>query len=293
MNIGFIGLGNMGAPMARNLVHSGHALTVYNRTRKEIEGAAFFTSASQLGASADVLMTMVADDAALRAVMLEEKGAIHSMKRGAFHVSMSTISVALSKELTALHAERGQIFVSAPVFGRPDAATAAKLWVVSAGPLFAIDKCRPLFEVLGQGIFVVGDDPPAANVVKLCGNFMIASTMESLGEAMAFARKSGVKASDLLNVLTGSLFNAPIYKNYGTLIAEERYEPPGLRMRLGLKDLRLVLAAADAVDAPMPTASIVHDTMLTAVANGLGDIDWSGVGRISAERAGLGTKPRI
>jgi len=200
---------------------------------------------------------------------------------------MSTISVAKSQWLSKLHAQCNQGYIAAPVFGRPDAAAAQRLFVVAAGPRALVDRCQPLFDAIGQKTFVVSEDAPAANVIKLCGNFMIASMLEILGEAVALARKSGVDAGTYLDVVTGSLFNAPVFKTYGGLIAQERYEPAGFKAALGLKDARLVLAAADAAAVPMPVANLVHDRLLTLVAQGRQDLDWSALARLSAEQCGL------
>jgi 3-hydroxyisobutyrate dehydrogenase-like beta-hydroxyacid dehydrogenase len=200
---------------------------------------------------------------------------------------MSTISVALSRRLAAAHRERNQNYVSAPVFGRPEAAAAAKLFIVAAGPAAAVERCRPLFEVMGQKTFTVGEDPSGANVIKLTGNFLITTVIESLAESLALVRKSGLDANQFLEVLTNSLFNAPIYKTYGGLIAAEKFSPPGFKLPLGLKDNRLLLAAAEEKSVPMPMASLVRDRFLSALAQGLGESDWSAIARISAKEAGL------
>ncbi|PYV22329.1 MAG: 6-phosphogluconate dehydrogenase [Acidobacteria bacterium] len=290
MNVGFIGLGNMGQPMARNLLKAGHHLLVYNRTRSRAEellaeGARLAESARD-ACRGDVVITMLADDRAVEEVVT---GAdlVSNLAPNTVHVSMSTLSVALSRRLAELHAQAGRAYVSAPVFGRPEAAAAAKLFIVAAGPAAAIDQCRPLFEALGQTTFVVGLDAPAANVVKLAGNFLIASLLESLGEAVALVRKSGVDPKRFLEIMTDSLFAAPVYKTYGSIIVQQRYQPAGFKVPLGLKDVRLILAAAEAAAVPMPIASLVRDRLLTAIAQGHQDLDWSVVARIAAENAGL------
>ena len=290
MNVGFIGLGNMGQPMARNLLKAGHHLLVYNRTRSRAEellaeGARLAESARD-ACRGDVVITMLADDRAVEEVVT---GAdlVSNLAPNTVHVSMSTLSVALSRRLAELHAQAGRAYVSAPVFGRPEAAAAAKLFIVTAGPSEAIERCRPLFDALGQKTFVVGPDAPAANVVKLAGNFLIASVLESLGEALALIRKSGIDPARFLDFLTSSLFTAPVYKTYGAIIVQEKYHPPGFKAILGLKDVRLALAAAEAAAVPMPIASLVRDRLLTAIAQGHQDLDWSVVARIAAENAGL------
>jgi 3-hydroxyisobutyrate dehydrogenase-like beta-hydroxyacid dehydrogenase len=200
---------------------------------------------------------------------------------------MSTMSVAISRRLVAAHRERGQHFVSAPVFGRPDAAKAAKLVIAAAGPADQIARCQPLFDAMGQKTYVVGDDPPAANVVKVAGNFLITVVIESLGESFALIKKSGVDADKFLEVLVGSLFAAPVYRTYGPMVAANNFEPVGFRMALGMKDNRLVLAAAEDVAVPLPLASLIRDRMLAATAQGMADADWSAIARLSLKEAGL------
>jgi 3-hydroxyisobutyrate dehydrogenase-like beta-hydroxyacid dehydrogenase len=200
---------------------------------------------------------------------------------------MSTISVALSDRLAEAHRNEGQAFVAAPVFGRPEAAAAAKLFVVAAGAEAELTRCQPLFDAIGQRTFIVGDKPSAANLVKLSGNFLLAAMIECLGEAFALVRKGGVDPHAYLEILTTTLFSAPAYKTYGTIIADQKYEPAGFKMSLGLKDIRLALAAADALATPMPVASLVHDHFLSGVAQGAGDSDWSALARLAAVNAGL------
>jgi 3-hydroxyisobutyrate dehydrogenase-like beta-hydroxyacid dehydrogenase len=301
MKVGFIGLGNMGQPMARNLLRAGYELAVYNRTRSRteklrIEGAYVADSPLDVALHAEVLITMLPDDHAVEEVIFggsdvvggEVRGALHVLGRGATHVSMSTISVRLSQRLAEMHSQAGQAYVAAPVFGRPQVATAAKLWIVAAGPPNQIERCRPLFDTMGQGVFVVGEEVGAANVVKLAGNFMIASMIETLGEAFALVRKSGVEAKQFLEIINGVVFKSLIYENYGIRITEERYEPAEFKLRLGLKDMRLVLEAAESVSAPMPLVSLIRDHFVSAIARGQGEIDWLGLARVSAENAGLG-----
>ena len=291
MNIGFIGLGGMGLPMARHLCQAGHTLTVYNRTRARADqlkhaNPVVADSPAAAGRDADVLVTMVADDAALEDVILGPQGALAALPRGAIHVSMSTISPALSRRLAERHRAAGQAYVAAPVFGRPDAAEAKKLWIVAAGPPDALERCRPVLDAMGQGVIVAGDDPPRANVIKLAGNFMLAAAIEAMGEAFALARKHGVAPAELLDVVN-RLFRSPIYENYGKLIAEQRYEPAGFKLKYGLKDIRLALQAAEEATAPMPLASLMRDRYLSAVARGWADIDWAGLARVAAADAGL------
>jgi 3-hydroxyisobutyrate dehydrogenase-like beta-hydroxyacid dehydrogenase len=290
MKVGFIGLGRMGLPMARNLIKARHALTVYNRTRQRAEilrteGALVAAHPSDV-CGVDVLITMLADDQAASDVVFGNE-LVAKLPEGTVHVSMSTISVALAKRLVKAHRSAGKDFISAPVFGRPQAAEAAQLAIVVAGPPEAIERCRPLFDAMAQDTFVVGKNAPEANTVKLAGNFLIASVIESLGEAYALLRKSGVDPERFLEVMTSTLFTGPVYKTYGNLIAQEQFEPAGFRVPLGFKDISLVLAAAEAVSAPMPIASLVRDHFLTVMARGRQELDWSSLAQISAENAGL------
>ena len=203
---------------------------------------------------------------------------------------MSTISVDLSRRLNQAHSEHKQNYISAPVFGRPAAAEAAKLFIVVAGPESTVQKCDPLFSVIGQRTFKIGADPIQANIIKLSGNFMIANIIESLGESIALVRKYGVDPQTFVDFFTNSLFNAPIFKIYGDLVAGEKYEPAGFKLRLGLKDVRLALAAADAAEVPLPAASMIHDHFLAAIAGGMGDLDWSALARVASQNAGLKAK---
>jgi 3-hydroxyisobutyrate dehydrogenase-like beta-hydroxyacid dehydrogenase len=291
MDVGLIGLGGMGTGMAKSLLRAGHRVTVYNRTQTRAEAlradgatvAAMAADACKTG----IVMTMLADDAALEAQVFGDGGILASLPRGGVHISCSTISVALSDRLTSVHSAAGQEFISCPVFGRPDAAEGGRLAVVVGGPSQTIDRCKPLFESLGPKLLVVGEKPSLANVVKLSGNFLIASVLESLSEALAFARKSGVDAAMLLDFLTSTLFNAPVYKTYGGLIVEGNYDKVGFALPLGLKDVRLVLQAAETKNVPMPIASVVRDRFITAIARGNANKDWSALGLIAAEDAGL------
>ena len=291
MDVGFIGLGNMGQAMARNLVKAGHSVTVYNRTRAKMEtlaseGAKMAESLTD-ACHRPVLITMLADDQAVEAAFFGDGHGLSALAHGAVHISMSTISVALSDRLAEAHRTAGHAYVAAPVFGRPEAAAAAKLFIVAAGAEGALAHCQPLFDAMGQRTFIVGGKPSSANLIKLSGNFLLAAMIECLGEAFALVRKGGIEPHLYLEILTNTLFSAPAYKTYGTIIANQQYEPAGFKMSLGLKDIRLALAAADALAAPMPVASLVHDHFLAGVAQGAGDSDWSGLARLAATNAGL------
>ena len=292
MKIAFIGLGNMGLGMAHNLIKAGHQLTVWNRTRSRAEGlnASVANTPADAAREAEIAITMLADDHAVSSVVFGTDGLLKTLPASAIHSSMSTISVELSRRMNQAHSEHKQLYVAAPVFGRPTAAEAAKLFIVVAGSETAVQKCDPLFTVMGQRSFNIGTDPIQANIIKLSGNFMIANIVESLGEAIALTRKYGVEPQTFVDFLTNSLFNAPIFKTYGDLVAGEKYEPAGFKLRLGLKDIRLALAAADAAEVPLPAGSMIHDHFLAAVANGMGDLDWSALARVATQNAGLKQK---
>lgn len=286
MRVGFIGLGQMGSAIAANLLAAGHELSVWNRTPEKalplVEKGARLAESPVDAAQGEVVMTMLADDAALDAVVYGEHGILGSP---ALHVSHSTIGIALAERLAADQADR---FVSAPVFGRPAAAQTAKLFVVAAGDSAALDQCEPLFAAIGQRTFRVGDRPPAANLVKLSGNFMIMAAVEAMAEAMTLAEKGGVPPQALLEVLTGTLFDAPVYHTYGEILLKQRFRPAGFAAPLGLKDMGLADAAASALRAPMPFLGIVRDHLRAAIAQEGADIDWA-AGALAVRRAaGLG-----
>jgi 3-hydroxyisobutyrate dehydrogenase-like beta-hydroxyacid dehydrogenase len=276
--------------MAANALAAGLELTVYNRTpakmqtlvQKGAHGAVRVADAC-LG---DAVVTMLADDGALESAAFGSDGVIGVLGKGAIHVCMSTISVGLSERLAAAHADAGQRYIAAPVFGRPDSAAAAKLFIVAAGAQDAVDACMPLFNALGQRTFYFGDKPQVANLVKLSGNFLIGSVIEALGEAMALVGKAGVDLRQYLDLLTSTLFSAPVYKTYGTLITEQKFEPAGFAVPLGLKDIRLTLAAAETLRVPMPLASLLRDRLLTLLAGGGEALDWSAIAQLSAKDSG-------
>jgi 3-hydroxyisobutyrate dehydrogenase-like beta-hydroxyacid dehydrogenase len=290
MKIGFIGLGQMGAGMAANLVKAGHDVSVYNRSPEKTEPliALGATHAATVAATADAdfVFTMLADDKALTAVASGDSGLIAAMKPGAIHISCSTISVTHADSLTAAHETAGQHFVSAPVFGRPEAAAAAKLFIVACGVPAAITACQPLLDIIGQRTFVMGETPSTANLIKLSGNFLIASVIESLGEAMALVAKGGVDLPAYVDLLTSTLFAAPVYKTYAGLIAAGNFSPPGFAAPLGQKDIRLALAAAEDLQVPMPIASLLRDRFLALLANGGANLDWSALGKLAAKDSG-------
>jgi 3-hydroxyisobutyrate dehydrogenase-like beta-hydroxyacid dehydrogenase len=291
MKVGFIGLGHMGAGMAASLLKAGHDVTVYNRTRTKVEalvaqGAKAAASVSD-ACGGDAVITMLANDDVVESVVFSDCGIIDSLLAGAIHISSSTISVALSERLEAAHAKAEQRFVAAPVFGRPDVAATGQLFVVAAGAPDAVKSVAPLFDAIGKRTFVISETPKAANLVKLSGNFLSASVIESLGEAMALVAKAGVDRRQYLDILTSTLFGAPVYKIYGELIADGKFEPAGFAAPLGQKDIRLTLAAAEDLRVPMPVASLLHDRFLTLMAHGGDKLDWSAIGKLAAKDAGL------
>jgi 3-hydroxyisobutyrate dehydrogenase-like beta-hydroxyacid dehydrogenase len=290
MDVGFIGLGQMGAGMAGNLVTAGHRVTVFNRTPARAAPllAAGATAAANVAEACrgDAVVTMVADDDALEAVVLGDAGLLTTLASGALHVSASTISVALAERFTAAHAAHGHRFVSAPVFGRPEAAAAGQLFIVAAGRDDAVAAARPLLDAMGQRTFVLSETPKAANLVKLSGNFLIACVLESLGEAMALVDKGGIDRHEYLELLTSTLFTAPLYRTYGGLIADRRFEPAGFTVPLGQKDIRLALAAAEDLKVPLPIASLLRDRFLTVRAHGGDHLDWSAIGAVAARDSG-------
>ena len=291
MKVAFFGAGNMGEPMAANLLRAGYEVTAYNRTRSKIEplaaaGARIADSPAAAVAGVDAAITMLANDQAVRDTMLID--ALSALPAGAVHMCTSTISVALSKELAAAHAAHGQGYVAAPVLGRPEAAAAKQLWVMAAGPKDQIERCRPLMDAIGRGVSVMGEQPWQANLTKIVVNFMIASVLETLGESAALVRKAGMDVHAFLDVVN-ALFNSPVYANYGKIVADRRFEPAGFRLVLGLKDITLALDAAGGERVPLPLASLIRDRYLDAIAHGQGDADWSALSEVSARHAGIET----
>jgi 3-hydroxyisobutyrate dehydrogenase-like beta-hydroxyacid dehydrogenase len=294
MKIGFIGLGRMGSAMAANLVKAGHHVTVFNRSpekrRTLVALGAHEAARIAEACRGEVVITMLADDAAVSNVTLGDGGIAASLPKNAIHVSMSTISVGLAKELARAHSGAGQRFISAPVFGRPEAAAAAKLFIVPAGEPRAIEACLPLFNALGQKTVPIGSEPSTANLVKLSGNFLLASVIEALGEAIALVSKAGVDGRAYVELLTSTIFPAPVYGTYGGLIAAKRFEPAAFTAALGLKDIRLALAAAESLDVPMPLGTLLHRRFLRLLAQGGENLDWSALGGL-AGRDSLDSEP--
>ncbi|HTI18226.1 MAG TPA: NAD(P)-dependent oxidoreductase [Trinickia sp.] len=288
MDIGFIGLGSMGQAMAENILKAGHRVRVWNRSRERAQplaalGAELVDTPAAAFAG-DAVFSMLADDAAACEVF--DARLLENAPRDLVHVNMATVSVACAEKLAREHAARAIHYVAAPVMGRPDVAAAAKLTIIAAGPAEAIDRVQPIFDAIGQRTWRLGALPQHANVAKLAANFMLASAVETLGEASALLSGYGVAMSDFLDVITNSAFPGPVYSGYGRLIAQDTYEPAMFKARLGLKDVRLALAAADACAIPLPVASVVRDSLLDAVAHGDGEKDFAVLGRVAARRAG-------
>jgi 3-hydroxyisobutyrate dehydrogenase-like beta-hydroxyacid dehydrogenase len=275
--------------MARNLIGAGYELTVYNRSRAKAEALGSGVKIAESPADAvrdrEVVITMLADVTAVQSVSSGDSGIAHALPKGSVHMGCSTISTSLARSLAAEHAAHGQQYLSAPVFGRPEAALEKKLLVVAAGEEATVKRCAPLFEAIGRQTFVAGTEAWQANAVKLCGNFMLASMLESFGEAYAALRKAEVDPHFFLDVMN-ALFGSPVYAKYGKMIADEAFQPAGFALHLEFKDTRLAIEAARELGSPLPIASLLHDRFLEAIALGMSEIDWSGVARISALHAG-------
>ncbi|UOE51569.1 NAD(P)-dependent oxidoreductase [Mucilaginibacter sp. SMC90] len=291
--IGFIGLGNMGTSIARNLIDSGYHLQVYNRTLSKIDelGTDNVTKClSPAEAAADVpfLITMVSDDEVLRESTVGDGGILKTLQPNAVHISMSTISPETSVELAKLHEQAGSRYLASPVFGRPEAAAARKLWICISGDEQTKADARPILDLLGQQVVDFGPTAGGANVVKIAGNFMIMASMEMMAEAFTLAEKNGLSRTLVSDFFSSTLFNAPIFQNYGKALAGKQYQPVGFKAKLGYKDARLAFKLSQTSEMPMPIANAVHGRLLTAVARGWGESDWvEGIGRGVSEDAGL------
>lgn len=290
MEVGFIGLGHMGKAIAANLIRAGHRLCVWNRSagpaQELVALGARIAAAPADTARGEVLMTMLADDAATRAVLVEG-GVLDRAPRGLVCVNLATVTLALVRELARLARERGLDYVAAPVFGRPEVAQSGKLNIVASGDPATLARIAPLLSVIGERTWPISGPPERANAVKLAGNFMIASAIETMGEAAALVRAYGVSSGDFLAILTSTLFSAPVYQVYGRFIAERHYQPAAFPLVLGLKDVRLALEAGEAAHVPLPFASVLRDQFLDAIAAGKADHDWAALAEVSARRAGL------
>ncbi len=290
--VGVVGLGGMGSGIASQLLTAGHKVRVYNRTTTAAyplvaKGALRADTAADAVESGGIVITMVANDAALEAVVGGDGGFLEKLGRGGIHISMSTISVALARSLAARHEAHGSAWVAAPVFGRPEAAASGKLWILQSGRAEAKARVRPVLEALSQGLFDSGEAPDAAPVGKIAGNFLIASASEAMGEAFALLQKSGVDARVFHEMMAKSIFACPIYANYGRFILDRAFTPPGFKLSLGAKDVGLALAAGAETQTPMPLAGLLRDRFLSAMAQGRGELDWTSIALNAAADAGL------
>lgn len=289
MKVAFLGLGAMGLPMAANVAKAGHELTVWNRSPKSLD--AFAEPKPQLAASiaeavrdAEAVLTMLADDHALDAVVAG--GLLDALGPGAVHVSMSTIGIATAERLASTHRERRRAYLAAPVLGRPDVAAQARLWIMAAGDPDAMARVGPVFQAVGRGVTEFGAEPWRANLVKLANNMLIGAMMEAIGEACGLMRKGGIATERFMEVVN-AVFASPVYANYGGRIAAGQYEPALFTARLGLKDMRLALAAGERLGVPLPTAGLAHDNLVSATAVGLGEAEWAVLAHMAQRRAGL------
>ncbi len=290
--IGFIGLGSMGQPMASNLLKAGYTLRVYNRTPARAapliaQGAVSVSHPSEVAEPGGIVITMLSNDQAVEEVASGGKGLPERLGPGGIHLSMSTVSPATARTVAESHQRSGVAYLAAPVFGRPEAAAARKLWICLSGPQSAKERVRPVLNALGQATYDFGEDPGAANVVKLSGNFLIASALEAMAEALTLAEKNGIDRGRIADMLGQTLFACPIYQNYGKAIAQQRYEPAGFKLSLGLKDIDLVLQTAASSAMPMPLGSLLHDRFLSAMAKAREELDWAAIALGVSEDAGL------
>jgi 3-hydroxyisobutyrate dehydrogenase-like beta-hydroxyacid dehydrogenase len=291
-SISFLGLGGMGTAMASNLIADGHALRVWNRTSSKTEplkakGAQVVSSAIEAITPGGIVFSIVADDRALEEICLGTPSLAEKLGPGGVHVSISTIAPATAKKLAEQHAQFGAAYIASPVFGRPTAVAARQIYFCTSGPSSAKDRVRPILQKLAQGVYDFGEEPAAANVVKLAGNFMIAACTETLSEAAVLCEKSGVAAADALNFFTATYFNCPAYKNYAKKILERSWSEVGFTLKLGLKDMNLVNDLSQSSAAPMPVLSLLRDRYLSALAQGNADKDWSTIAQLARDAAGL------
>ena len=299
--IGFVGLGHMGTAMAANLAATGRRVIAYVRRPDQIDKLEALrlkptTDISDL-LDCEVVISMLPDDAAVREIVFGCKdvgrdGLAAGLMPGAIHLSMSTISTAAASLLASEHARNGQGYVAAPVFGNPDAAKARQLFIVAAGVPAHVERCQPILDILGQRTFVIGADPGDANLVKLLGNMMSATALEMLGEVVAVVRKRGLDVQPFIDIMTSTMFGGRAHKIYGDKIARQTYAP-GFVLPLVLKDVRLALAEAEKAGVPMPSVGVVRDRLITGIARGYGELDWTALGLIAAEEAGLYAVPSV
>lgn len=290
--VGFIGLGSMGLPMARRLLDAGYALRVYNRTPgKAVEllerGAREMKTPAETVEPGGIVITMLANDAALETVTLGENGIVSSLGADGIHLSMSTVSPRLARRLAEVHQAHGSHYLAAPVLGRPTAAAAGKLFILLSGLAEAKRRVSPLLEAIGQGTHDLGEDPAQGHIAKLAANFMILASIETYAETLTFAEKNGIGRMEMMKLLTGTILNAPLFHLYGELLAKEEYTAPGFKLALGLKDIELILEIGVDSRTPLPAADLVHNRLLTAMAKGRGELDMTALALGVSEDAGL------
>ena len=289
---GFVGLGSMGLPMATNLIAAGVKLRVHNRTASKAaplvaNGATLAASAGEAATAGGIGMTMLADDAAVESIVVGSEGVAARLGAGGIHVSMSTIAPTTSRHLASYHARHGSIYIAAPVFGRPDNAAARQLVVCTSGPAAAKERVRPLLDAVGRAIFDYGEEPGAANVAKLTGNFLIAAALESMAESFTMAERNGVDRVKVAEMLGKTLFACPVYQRYGEMVAAKRHTPAGFALTLGLKDVELVLKTGGEARVPMPIAAVLRERLIAGIAHGRGEMDWSALALGALDDAGI------
>ncbi|MFL6624322.1 MAG: NAD(P)-dependent oxidoreductase [Sulfurifustis sp.] len=289
--IGFIGTGMMGEPMARNLLRAGYRLKIYNRTAQKAralaaEGAELVSTPADVAAANGIVVTMLANDQAVEDVAFGANG-FATRLRGGVHLSMSTIAPATAERLAARHRDVGSDYVAAPVFGRPDAAAAKRLWICTSGDTGSKARIQDVLQALGQGVFDFGEKPGAANVIKLSGNYLILAATQAMAEAFTLAEKHGIARTAVADLFGKTLFACPVYQAYGKFVAEQNYEPARFKLALGYKDISLALDTGRAAQVPMPLASLLQQRMLAALAKGRGDLDWAAIALSVSEDAGV------
>jgi 3-hydroxyisobutyrate dehydrogenase-like beta-hydroxyacid dehydrogenase len=290
--VAMIGLGMMGAGMAGRLIDAGLDVAVYNRTQSATDalvarGARRATTPEDAVEQGGIAITMLANDEALQQVTTGENGFSEKLGRGGVHISMSTISPSLAKTLSETHTSLGSLYLGAPVFGRPEAAAAGKLWIALAGAAEAKARVKPLLACMSQGVYDLGDKPELANVAKISGNFLISAAIEAMAESFALISKNGGDAHAFHALISETLFACPIYKNYGGSILAANFTPPGFKLELGAKDIGLVMANGAQTHTPMPIASLLNERFLAGLAKGRGNLDWVAIAMDVGADAGL------
>jgi len=283
MKHGFIGLGNLGTPIAENLLRNTKQLFIYNRTADKAkplieQGAVLCKSVKELASLCDIVFSIVSDDAALKQITTGNEGIAANLKAGGIHVCISTILPATAKELAALHRRYNNYYVGSPVMGRPEAARAGKLVFLVSGDNHAVETAKTLLQQAGAAsVWEMGNEPEAANVAKLCSNLLIVSAIEAMAEGIQLAEKSGIDAAKWMNMLQQTLFNAPIYINYGNILLKKAYQPAGFSLRLGLKDVNLMVSQASSANAKLPFGQLLQKRLKEDVENGLAEHDWTAI----------------